>query len=115
MPQATSDQITVLKDRAIKQSAQIGQQLAAGVPPETLVALLKTQAETIAQLQTLVAEWAGQDHLATRRKDIQDLKQTLLQLVQAAEQNVQKATQKGMRLTGIGGKPYVPKRKPKTF
>lgn len=113
MTETAFDQILLLKDRATQQSDQIGHHLSEGIPPERLVSLLQIQTETIGQLQTLLVNFAQKDNLNTHREDIQNLKKTLQNLMQAAEQHVQKATQKGMRLTGIGGKPYVPKRRPK--
>lgn len=114
MPPVSFEQILVLKDRVAAQSDQIGRELAEGTPPEKLVPLLKTQAETIAQFRIGLADLAQSPSLAGRRDELQTLKQAFQNLVHAAEHHVRQATQKGVRVSGIGGKPYVPKRRPKT-
>ncbi len=100
-----------LKDQAITQSAQIGDQLNQGTPPDKLVPLLQTHSQTIQALQVGIRELAQSTHIAQHQHDIQLLQKALKELAEAAQVQVQKATQKGVRLTGIGGKPHISRRK----
>jgi len=100
-----------LKDQAIAQSAQIGEQLNQGTPPDKLVPLLQTHSETIQKLQAGIQALAQSTNIAPYHNDIKLLQQALKELAEAAQLQVQKATQKGVRLTGIGGKPHISRRK----
>ena len=102
-----------LKDQAITQSAQIGDQLNQGTPPDKLVPLLQAHAETVKTLQAGIRELAQSTHLDQHHNDIKILQQALKELAETTQSQVQKATQKGMRLTGIGGKPHISRRKPR--
>lgn len=111
MPHDVIQHLHALKEQAITQSAQITDQLDQGTPPDKLVPLLQTHSETIQSLQTGIKELAQSPHIAQHIEEVKILQQTLKELAEAAHTQVQKATQKGVRLTGIGGKPYIPKRK----
>jgi hypothetical protein len=101
------EHLNKLCDQAHDLSNQIGAQLETGAAPETLVPLLKTQAETIVQFQTLLSDFAQAGQINAYANDIERFKISFQTLVQTADQHVQKAQQKGVRLTGIGGKPHI--------
>jgi hypothetical protein len=75
--------------------------------------LLQAHSETIKTLQTGIRELAQSTHIAQHHNDIKILQQALKELAEAAQSQMQKATQKGVRLTGIGGKPHISRRKPR--
>lgn len=102
-----------LKDQALTQSAQIGEQLQQGIPPDKLVSLLQAQSETVKTLQAGIRELGRETQIAQHHNDIKILQTALKELAEAAQAHVQQATQKGVRLTGIGGKPHISRRKPK--
>ena len=105
--------IRSIQDRARQLSDQVGESLQAGTPPERLVPLLKTQVETLSQLQNSLARLAVEstpEFRAAHREHLKQLKETFQNLADASTAHHQQATRKGIRLTGIGGKPYVPAR-----
>jgi len=107
MIQDALQHLNTLKDQALAQSAQIGEQLNQGTPPDKLVPLLETQANTIKQLQTGIQTLAQETQINQYHDAIKALQQALQDLAQQTQTQVQKATQKGVRLTGIGGKPHI--------
>ena len=104
--------LLTLKDQALAQSAQIGEQLNQGIPPDKLVSLLQAQSETVKTLQMGIQELAQETHITQHHNNIKILQQALKELAEAAQAHVKQATQKGVRLTGIGGKPHISRRKP---
>ena len=101
--------LQTLCDQARDQSEQIGAKLDAGAAPETLVPLLKHQTQTIAQFQTRLVHFAQSGEASAFATEIDHLKTRFEQLIQTSEQHLQKAQQKGVRLSGIGGKPHIPR------
>jgi len=101
--------LQTLCDQARDQTDQIGAKLDAGATPDTLVPLLNTQAETIAQFQTHLVYLANSKEKDDFVKDIEHLKTSFEYLIHTSEQHLQKAQQKGVRLSGIGGKPHIPR------
>lgn len=112
MPQDAVQHLHTLKDQAVSQSAQISDQLNQGMSTDKLVPLLQKQAETIKSLQVGIQELSQTTEILQHKDDIKALQQTLKELAEAAQKQVQKATQKGVRLTGIGGKPHISRPKP---
>ncbi|MBT3605401.1 MAG: hypothetical protein HOE48_25580 [Candidatus Latescibacteria bacterium] len=112
MSQDAVRHLHTLKDQAITQSAQISDQLNQGISTDKLVPLLQKQAETIKSLQAGIQELSQSTQIVQHKDDIKILQQTLKELAEAAQEQVQKTTQKGVRLTGIGGKPHISRRKP---
>lgn len=113
MTQDALEHLNTLKDQAHTQSAQIGEQLNQGTPPDKLVPLLQAQADTIKMLQTGIQAVAQDPQIAQHQNAIKNLQKALQDLAQQTQSHVQKATQKGVRLTGIGGKPHISPRKKK--
>ena len=106
-----SQELTHLKTlcgQARDQADQIGTKLKAGAAPDTLVTLLKTQADTIVQFQTRLAHFAQSGQASAYAKDIEDLKNDFQILTTTADKHLQQAQQKGVRLPGIGGKKHIP-------
>ncbi|MFT5369113.1 MAG: hypothetical protein ACI8V2_004087 [Candidatus Latescibacterota bacterium] len=102
-----------LKDQAFTQSALISDQLTKGTPSDKLVPLLQTQSETIKTLHAGIQELAKETHITQHHDDIKILQQALKELAEAAQTQFTQATQKGVRIMGVGGKPYIPSRKPR--
>jgi endonuclease III len=103
-------QLCILKDQALAQSGEISIQLTQGTPPDKLVPLLQKQSETIQTLQEGLQDLSKIKHIEQHSEDIKMLQQTLKELAEASQTQVQKATQKGVRLPGVGGKPHISRR-----
>lgn len=101
------EHLNKLCDQARDLSDQIGAQLESGAAPDALVPLLRTQAETITQFQTLLSDFAQAGQINAYAGDIERFKTDFQTLIHTADQHVQKAQKKGVRLTGIGGKPHI--------
>ena len=103
-----------LQDRAATLAERIGARLKDGAPPDRLLPILREQVETFAQIQAYLEKFKAADSSESRpelQMEVERLKTEFQTLVQASEEQVQLASQKGVRLTGIGGKPYTPKRR----
>lgn len=106
-------EISDLYDRATRLAQQVNDRLKAGQPPELFVDLLREQAEGINRLHGLLAGFSAEEFSqsdAGVREEVRRLQAAFKTLVQAAEENHRLVTQKGIRLTGVGGKPYTPRR-----
>ncbi|MDP6776000.1 MAG: hypothetical protein QGI83_04475 [Candidatus Latescibacteria bacterium] len=102
-------EINALKDRALDLAGQVGSRLEAGTPPTELVQLLREQAATIGQFRDRFADFQREVPRETRahfRTEIERLKTSFDSLVGASEANYKLASQKGVRVGGIGGKPH---------
>jgi septal ring factor EnvC (AmiA/AmiB activator) len=101
----TLRELLEMQSRASLLAEQIHAQFNKGLPPGRIVPLLKEQAQNIALLQASLKEYVpdGAD-----REDIEKLKSEFGSLVERTEQNYKAVSKKGLRLTGIGGKPYTP-------
>ena len=103
-------EINALKDRALDLAGQVGSRLEAGIPPTELVTLLREQATTIGQFRDRFADFQRDVPRETRahfRQEIERLRTSFDSLVGASEANYRLASQKGIRLSGIGGKPHT--------
>lgn len=104
--------LMALQEHAADLSRQVDARLTAE-SPEQLVPLLQDQVETLKRFQnhltTFIAEGSS-DARSAFQAELQELKTTFQKLVQSSEAHYQKSTQQGIRLTGIGGKPYSPHR-----
>ena len=106
-------EVSELYDCAARLARQVNDRLKAGQPPDRFVDLLREQAEAVNRLHGLLtgfstAEFSQSD--AGAREEVRRIQTAFKALVQAAEENHRLATQKGIRLTGVGGKPYTPRR-----
>ena len=101
--------LKTLCNDARDQADQISTELDAGAAPDTLVTLLKTQAETIAQFQTHLIQFAQAGQTKAFAKEIEQLKNDFQTLTTTADKHLQQAQQKGVRLPGIGGKRHIPR------
>ncbi|MDA0711126.1 MAG: hypothetical protein O3B73_13050 [bacterium] len=102
-----------LKDQASTRSAKIGEELGKGLTPDKLVPLLQDQSDLILELHTGILELMQWADLALHGEDVRLLQKAIGALSKAAEAQLQAATKKGVRLSGIGGKPHVTRRKPR--
>ncbi|MDA0746592.1 MAG: hypothetical protein O2954_08725 [bacterium] len=101
------NEILDLYNQAARLAEKVGSQLQAGASPDGLISFLREQADTIGQLQTSLAELAaGEPPDASNQQKIEQLKTDFETLVKQTEENYRMAAKKGVRLTGIGGKPY---------
>lgn len=103
-----------LQDRAATLAERISARLKDATPPDQLLPILREQVETFAQIQVHLEKFKAAESSESRpelQEGIKRLKTEFQTLVQASEEQVQLASQKGVRLTGIGGKPYTPKRR----
>ncbi len=103
-----------LQDRAATLAERIGARLKDGTPPDQLLPILREQVETFAQIQAHLERFRAAESSESRpelQMEVERLKTEFQTLVQASEEQIQLASQKGVRLTGIGGKPYTPKRR----
>lgn len=108
------EELLTLKDRAVEQADHISAQLAAGTPPDELVVRLQTQVEILSQLQARISDLKNAGWGGVSRREVQGLQQAFQHLVQASENHLRQVSKKGIRLPGLGGKPRLPVRKPKT-
>ena len=103
-------EINALKDLALDLAGKVGSRLEAGIPPAELVTLLREQTTTIGQFRDRFADFQREVPRETRahyREEIERLRTSFDNLVGASEANYRLASQKGIRLSGIGGKPYT--------
>ena len=110
-PNDALNELTALKDQALDQANQIGRQIDAGTPSDKLVPLLQSQVETLTQFQMRLSDFVKSDPGEVHREAVQQLKIAVQNLSQTANRHVQRASKKGVRLSGIGGKPHMPNRK----
>ncbi len=82
---------------------QIQEQYSQGPTPERIVPLLREQAQIIVQLQTSLTEYTP---TSADREEMAKLKVSFRRLVERTDRNYRIASKIGIRLTGIGGKPY---------
>ena len=111
-PDSGLHEISGLQERASELATQVGEKLRAGMPPQTLVSLLKEQAEAVARLHIRLVEAVAEIsscHQAKNGVELERIKASFKALVEAAEENYRLATQKGILLPGIGGKPHTPR------
>lgn len=113
MSSNTFKDLLALKDRALEQADHIGHRLAEGTPPEDLVPLLNAQVETLAQLQSRISDMNATGWREVPGQEVQRFQKAFQHLVEVSENHLRQVSQKGIRLTGIGGKPRVPRRRPK--
>lgn len=103
-------ELMALQGRAEKLSEKVGVRLNGGQSPEQLVPLLQDQVETLKRFQHHLAtfvEEGSSDSRTAFKTELQKLKHTFQKLLQTSETHTQESTRKGIRLTGIGGKPYT--------
>ena len=114
-PDNSLHEICGLQERASELAIQVGEKLKAGMPPQRLVSLLKEQAEAVARLHTRLVQAVTEISSCHHAKDgveLERIKASFQTLVEAAEENYRLATQKGILLPGIGGKPHTPRPSP---
>ncbi len=102
-------EMRALQEQATRLSQHVGTRLKAGLPPTQLIPLLQEQAGVIARLQNRLMDFTPEGPPASRariRQDVDRLKADFKHLVKTTGENHRLAAQKGVRLTGIGGKPF---------
>lgn len=99
-----------LFDSARRQAQEVGELLESGRPAETLTERLGKQAETMVRFQALLAEFKPEQsrkaHSEIKRR-VEDMRKQFEDLVKATEANHRLASKKGVRLSGLGGKPHT--------
>jgi len=104
------EELIALFDSARRQAKEVGELLGSGQSAEALTARLREQAGTMAQLQALLSEFSPERSLRTRseiKRSIDGMRSDFKDLVKSAEANHRLAARKGVRLTGLGGKPHI--------
>ena len=103
------DELEALFDRARQLAAEVGQQLESGHAAEVLTPRLRQQAEAMAQLQTGLSGFEPDRICRPReevRKRIDRIRSEFRDLVDRTEANHALASKRGVRVAGVGGKPY---------
>ena len=106
-------EVSSLRERATSLAEQVESRLRSGRSPARLISLLREQLEVVACIQSTLTELStaeSSEPQAQIREEIERLKTGFRGLVETAEENVRLASQKGVRLTGIGGRPHTPPR-----
>ena len=99
----TLRKLSEMQTRVSLLADQIQEQYSQGPTPERIVPLLKEQAQIIVQLQTSLKEYTP---TSEDREEMAKLKVSFRRLVEHTDRNYRNASKIGIRLTGIGGKPY---------
>ena len=102
-PKMTLRKLSEMQTRVSLLADQIQEQYNQGPTPERIVPLLKEQAQIIVQLQTSLKEYTP---TSADREEMAKLKVSFRRLVERTDRNYRIASKIGIRLTGIGGKPY---------
>ena len=103
-PTTPLSEILEMQTRASQLALQIQEQLAHRPSPDQIVPLLKEQSQVISHLQTDLKNYTPDK---TDRENFERLKEEFKLLVKRTEQNYQTVSRKGIRLAGVGGKPYT--------
>ena len=106
-------EVSSLRERAASLAVQVESRLRAGRSPDRLISLLREQLEVIDCIRSNLTELStaeSSESQAQTREEVERLKADFRGLVETAEENVRLASQKGVRLTGIGGRPHTPPR-----
>ena len=100
----TLPELLEMQSNASQLAEQIQLRFTEGVPPDRIVPLLKQQAEMIAMFQTSLKAYTPDP---ADRDDLETLKTEFSRLVKSTDETHRAVSKKGIRLTGIGGKPYT--------
>lgn len=101
-------EILALHRQAAELAEGVGARLKEGVPPERLVPELKEQTQALSRIKASMEKWTRAESAGSEdddREQLEQLKAAFGELVKVTDDNHRVATQKGFRLTGIGGKP----------
>ena len=90
--------------RAIGLASEVGSRLDSGASPQSIVKLLEEQVGIIKEIQKGVSTLGREGNVD--EDDFQALKESLKELAGTTETHYQIASRNGIRLSGIGGKPY---------
>ncbi len=104
------NELVRLFDEARSLAGEVGEQLATGAASEELTAKLKRQADTTTRLHSLLAEFS-MDKTGRPRPEVLSLLEQMRSefeaLVKATADNHESASVKGVRVAGVGGRPYA--------
>ena len=103
------DELDALFDRAKQLAAEVGQQLESGQAAEDLTPRLKLQVEAMTQLQTDLSGFEP-DRVSRPREEVRQridrIRSEFKDLVDKTEANHALAAKRGVRVAGVGGRPY---------
>jgi|GEM_PF-1796523 hypothetical protein len=100
----TLPELLEMQSNAARLAQQIQLRFTEGELPNRIVPLLKQQAETIALFQASLKAYVPN---SVDREDLDTLKAKFSRLVESTDETYKAVAKKGIRLTGIGGKPYT--------
>jgi hypothetical protein len=110
LPVDPLEKLIGLFDSARDQARAVGDMLESGRPAETLTERLREQADTMVRFQALLAEFRPEQSRKARseiKRRVEDMRTQFEDLVKVTEANHRLASKKGVRLSGLGGKPHT--------